>query len=69
MPEGVGLRGAGFVVLAFEPFSSLRGSGRDCERKRPVLLAGVSTEVLTAGAFEPPAGRVFITSCLRAQRN
>lgn len=31
-------------------------------RKRSVLLAGVSTEVLTAGSFEPPAGaRVFIT--------
>lgn len=24
-------------------------------RKRPVLLAGVSIEVLTAGSFEPPA--------------
>lgn len=32
-PEVVGLLGAGFVVLAFGPFSSLRGSGRDGGKK------------------------------------
>lgn len=48
--------GVGFVVVAL-------GSSVLCvilgepgaARKRPVLLAGVSIEVLTAGSFEPPA--------------
>lgn len=32
-PEVVGLLGAGFVVLAFGPFISLHGSGRDMEKE------------------------------------
>lgn len=52
-PEVVGLLGAGFVVLAFGPSVPCMVQG-DMVRKRSVLLAGVSIEVLTAGSFEPP---------------
>lgn len=40
-------------------------------RKRPVLLAGVSIEVLTAGSFEPPAGEGiynWLFACLEEPR-
>lgn len=51
----LGVGGQVFLRWLLSPSAPCEALGRTMRGERAVLLAGVSTEVLTAGSFEPPA--------------